>query len=66
MFFTLTLGDSYFPFLAYSCFPITAIESMKKMVPMEEVKNPSVLTVRKMREGREKWIVLSLFPHFPV
>ena len=23
MFFTLTLGDSYFPFLAYSCFPIT-------------------------------------------
>ncbi len=24
MFFTLTLGDSYFPFLAYSCFPITA------------------------------------------
>ncbi len=25
MFFTLTLGDSYFPFLAYSCFPITSI-----------------------------------------
>jgi hypothetical protein len=23
VFFTLTLGDSYFPFLAYSCFPIT-------------------------------------------
>ena len=23
MFFTLTLGDSYFPFLAYSYFPIT-------------------------------------------
>ncbi len=21
--FTLTLGDSYFPFLAYSCFPVT-------------------------------------------
>ena len=26
MFFTLTLGDSYFPFLAYSCFPITGLE----------------------------------------
>ena len=25
MFFTLTLGDSYFPFLAYSCFPITTV-----------------------------------------
>ena len=23
MLFTLTLGDSYLPFLAYSCFPIT-------------------------------------------
>lgn len=26
VFFTLTLGDSYFPFLAYSCFPITGIQ----------------------------------------
>jgi len=25
VFFTLTLGDSYFPFLAYSCFPITFV-----------------------------------------
>jgi len=25
VFFTLTLGDSYFPFLAYSCFPITGV-----------------------------------------
>ena len=28
MFFTLTLGDSYFPFLAYSCFPITYVVYM--------------------------------------
>jgi len=25
MLFTLTQGDSYLPFLAYSCFPITPI-----------------------------------------
>jgi len=26
MLFTLTLGDSYLPFLAYSCFPITPVK----------------------------------------
>jgi len=39
---------------------------MKKVEPMEEMKNLSILTVRKMMEGRETWIVFSLFPHFPL
>jgi len=38
VFFTLTLGDSYFPFLAYSCFPITPVGVSYSSDP-EEVKS---------------------------
>jgi hypothetical protein len=38
VFFTLTLGDSYFPFLAYSCFPITG-------VPIQMIRYAKELTL---------------------
>ena len=58
MFFTLTLGDSYFPFLAYSCFPITAelfkqrLDDLRAAETLEDVRHlPG--HYHEMRENRK-------------
>ena len=40
MFFTLTLGDSYFPFLAYSYFPITPVSNQGWFKPPQPATQP--------------------------
>ncbi|ABL65380.1 hypothetical protein Cpha266_1349 [Chlorobium phaeobacteroides DSM 266] len=42
MFFTLTLGDSYFPKLAYSCFPITALPNT-----LDTLENEPGITINR-------------------
>jgi len=43
MLFTLTLGDSYLPFLAYSCFPITtvAFSGFFQKTPTPQISSPA-------------------------